>query len=101
MTIIVTGAAGSFIGSNIVKALNQRGITDIIAVDNLSKGENSKTLPSAKSPIISTNTNLSAREHILPYQNIEAVFHQGACSDTMNHDGLQVMKTTTSTRWIC
>ena len=33
MTIIVTGAAG-FIGSNIVKALNQRGITDIVAVDN-------------------------------------------------------------------
>ena len=32
MTIIVTGAAG-FIGSNIVKALNQRGITDIVAVD--------------------------------------------------------------------
>ena len=33
MTIIVTGAAG-FIGSNIVKTLNQRGITDIVAVDN-------------------------------------------------------------------
>ena len=36
MTIIVTGAAG-FIGSNIVKALNQRGRTDIIAVDNMKK----------------------------------------------------------------
>ena len=43
MTIIVTGAAG-FIGSNIVKALNQRGITDIVAVDNLSKGEKFKNL---------------------------------------------------------
>ena len=60
MTIIVTGAAG-FIGSNIVKALNQRGITDIVAVDNLTRGENSKTLPSAKSPTTSTNTNSSAK----------------------------------------
>ncbi|MFM8339773.1 MAG: NAD-dependent epimerase/dehydratase family protein, partial [Fluviibacter sp.] len=31
MAVLVTGAAG-FIGANIVKALNQRGITDIIAV---------------------------------------------------------------------
>ena len=34
MAVLVTGAAG-FIGANIVKALNARGITDIIAVDNL------------------------------------------------------------------
>ena len=34
MKIIVTGAAG-FIGSNLVKALNARGVTDILAVDNL------------------------------------------------------------------
>ena len=32
--IIVTGGAG-FIGANLVKALNARGETDIIAVDNL------------------------------------------------------------------
>ena len=38
MTIVVTGAAG-FIGSNIVKGLNNRGITDIIAVDDLTDGE--------------------------------------------------------------
>jgi nucleoside-diphosphate-sugar epimerase len=38
MYYIVTGAAG-FIGANLVKALNGRGITDIIAVDNLSRGD--------------------------------------------------------------
>ena len=33
---IVTGAAG-FIGSNLVKGLNDRGVHDIIAVDNLTQ----------------------------------------------------------------
>ena len=60
MTIIVTGAAG-FIGSNIVKALNQRGITDIVAVDNLSKGEKFKNLAECEIAIISINTNLSVK----------------------------------------
>ena len=38
MSFIVTGAAG-FIGANIVRGLNQRGITDILAVDNLTKSD--------------------------------------------------------------
>ena len=38
MKIVVTGAAG-FIGSNIIKSLNARGIDNIIAVDNLSQGD--------------------------------------------------------------
>ena len=43
MKIVVTGAAG-FIGSNIVKGLNQRGITDIIAVDDLRDGDKFRNL---------------------------------------------------------
>ena len=43
MKIVVTGAAG-FIGSNIVKGLNQRGFTDIIAVDDLRDGEKFRNL---------------------------------------------------------
>ena len=42
--ILVTGAAG-FIGANIVKALNERGVTKIIAVDNLSKAEKAEAFP--------------------------------------------------------
>ena len=39
VTILVTGAAG-FIGSVLLKALNDRGVTDVLAVDNLgSKGK--------------------------------------------------------------
>ena len=43
MYYIVTGAAG-FIGANIVKGLNGRGITDIIAVDNMKKADKFKNL---------------------------------------------------------
>ena len=35
--IIVTGGCG-FIGANIVKHLNDRGIKDILVVDNLTEG---------------------------------------------------------------
>ena len=38
MALLVTGAAG-FIGSNLVKALNDRGETDIVAVDNLERAD--------------------------------------------------------------
>ncbi|HNN46927.1 MAG TPA: NAD-dependent epimerase/dehydratase family protein, partial [Azospira sp.] len=43
MYTIVTGAAG-FIGSNIVKALNERGVDRIIAVDNMTKADKFKNL---------------------------------------------------------
>ena len=38
MYYVVTGAAG-FIGANLVRALNERGVTDIIAVDDLAQGD--------------------------------------------------------------
>lgn len=41
--IIVTGGAG-MIGSNIIKALNERGITDILVVDHLKNGRKFKNL---------------------------------------------------------
>ena len=43
MYTIVTGAAG-FIGANIVKGLNERGVTNILAVDNLTKADKFKNL---------------------------------------------------------
>ena len=36
--VVVTGAAG-FIGSNIIKGLNARGIINVIAVDDLKQGD--------------------------------------------------------------
>ena len=92
MTIIVTGAAG-FIGSNIVKGLNARGITDIVAVDNLSNGQKFKNLADCDIAHYLDKHEFirQVRDHIFPFSDIEAVFHEGACSDTMNHDGLYMM----------
>ena len=93
MTIIVTGAAG-FIGSNIVKALNQRGETNIIAVDNLTNGHKFRNLADCDIAHYLDKHEFirQVREHIFPFDNIRAVFHQGACSDTMNHDGKYMME---------
>ena len=53
--IVVTGAAG-FIGSNIVKALNARGIDDIIAVDDLTQGDKFRNLADLRIAIESAET---------------------------------------------
>ncbi|XLM19745.1 ADP-glyceromanno-heptose 6-epimerase, partial [Chromobacterium piscinae] len=91
MTIVVTGAAG-FIGSNLVKGLNQRGITDIIAVDNLSNGDKFHNLVDCE---ISHYLDKHEFLHLLldgEYEGeLTAILHQGACSDTMNHDGKYMM----------
>ena len=43
MKIVVTGAAG-FIGSNLIKGLNARGVDDVIAVDDLTAGDKFKNM---------------------------------------------------------
>ena len=92
MTIIVTGAAG-FIGSNIVKALNQRGETNIIAVDNLTNGHKFRNLADCDIAHYLDKHEFirQVREHLLPH-DIRAVFHQGACSNTMEHNGQYMME---------
>ena len=40
---IVTGGAG-FVGSNLVRELNRRGHTDILVVDNLTRGDKARNL---------------------------------------------------------
>lgn len=92
MTIIVTGAAG-FIGSNIVKALNRRGETDIIAVDNLTNGHKFRNLADCDIAHYLDKHEFirQVREHLVPH-DICAVFHQGACSNTMEHNGQYMME---------
>lgn len=86
MTVIVTGAAG-FIGANLVKALNVRGETDIVAVDNLARADKFRNLVDCElADYLDKETfrSLLARGAI---DRPEVVFHQGACSDTMATDG--------------
>lgn len=92
MTIIVTGAAG-FIGSNLVKALNVRENYEIIAVDNFDNPAKFHNL--VRSDISHFQDKRDFLKDILSgaydTRDIKAVFHQGACSDTMNHDGRYMM----------
>jgi ADP-L-glycero-D-manno-heptose 6-epimerase len=88
--IVVTGAAG-FIGSNIIKGLNARGIDDIIAVDDLKQGDKFRNLASLRiADYVDADTFYDAFASG-SYGQIEAVFHEGACSDTMELDGKYMM----------
>ena len=90
MKIVVTGAAG-FIGSNIVRGLNARGITDIIAVDDLRDGDKFRNLADLQIADYVDHTVFYDRFAHGAYGQVEAVFHEGACSDTMETDGRYMM----------
>jgi len=91
--IIVTGGAG-FIGSNIVKALNARGRSDIIVVDNLSSGVKFKNLADCEIADYVDKEDFIARIQAGDDfgGNVEAVFHEGACSSTTEWDGRYMMR---------
>ncbi|WP_367849194.1 ADP-glyceromanno-heptose 6-epimerase [Rhodoferax sp. WC2427] len=88
--IVVTGAAG-FIGSNIVKGLNARGITDIIAVDDLTQGDKYRNLADLQIADYVDADRFYDRFAQGAYGKVEAVFHEGACSDTMEMNGKYMM----------
>ncbi|SAL54467.1 ADP-L-glycero-D-manno-heptose-6-epimerase [Caballeronia turbans] len=90
MTIIVTGAAG-FIGSNIVKALNERGENRVIAVDNLTRADKFKNLVDCEIDDYLDKTEFVERFRRGDFGRVRAVFHEGACSDTMETDGRYMM----------
>ncbi|WP_067709315.1 MULTISPECIES: ADP-glyceromanno-heptose 6-epimerase [unclassified Erwinia] len=90
--IIVTGGAG-FIGSNIIKALNDKGHTDILVVDNLKDGTKFANLVD-----LNIADYMDKEDFLISiladedFGDVEAVFHEGACSSTTEWDGKYMME---------
>lgn len=89
--IVVTGAAG-FIGSNLIKGLNERGLFDIIAVDDLTQGDKFRNLVDLKIADYVDAADFYEAFAADAYGKVEAVFHEGACSDTMESNGKYMMQ---------
>ena len=92
MKVVVTGAAG-MIGSNLVHGLNAIGIDDIIAVDDLTDGPKYRNLLGARLSDYFDRSEFYDRFARGDFGKVDAVLHEGACSDTMEHDGKYMMDT--------
>ena len=90
--IIVTGGAG-FIGSNIVKGLNERGREDILVVDDLKDGTKFLNLVDCEILDYLDKDDFIARVRSRGGfgEPVEAIFHEGACSATTEWDGVYMM----------
>ena len=89
---IVTGGAG-FIGSNLVHELNAHGISDILIVDNFANARKFQNLHGARyvDYLDKREFRRALRENSLGINKIEAILHQGACSNTLEDDGVYMM----------
>jgi ADP-L-glycero-D-manno-heptose 6-epimerase len=91
--IIVTGGAG-FIGSNLVKALNISGRKDVVVVDDLTKGQQFTNIADCQLQDYLDKQEFLSKiiaDSDFDYP-LEAILHQGACSDTTNWDGKYMME---------
>ena len=84
--IVVTGAAG-FIGSNLVRGLNGRGQKDILAVDDLTEGDKFINLVDCRISDYMDKDEFRQRLAQGRLPGIQAILHQGACSDTTERNG--------------
>ncbi len=92
MRVVVTGAAG-MIGSNLVHGLNAIGIDQVIAVDDLTEGMKYRNLLGAGLADYFDRNEFYGRFERGELGRIDAVFHQGACSDTLEHNGRYMLET--------
>jgi ADP-L-glycero-D-manno-heptose 6-epimerase len=91
MMYVVTGGAG-FIGANLVKALNDRGEKDILVVDDLEHGDKFKNLVDCEIADYLDKRDFLERVNNGDFRKkFKAILHEGACSDTMEHNGVYMM----------
>ena len=90
--LIVTGGAG-FIGSNLVHELNANGISDILVVDNFANAKKFQNLHGARYVDFMDKQEFrrAIAENALGAGKVEAILHQGACSNTLEDDGVYMM----------
>jgi len=86
MKAVVTGAAG-MIGSNLVLGLNRLGVDNVIAVDDLTDGAKYRNLSGLQICDYFDRDDFYSRFERGEFGHIDAVLHQGACSDTMEQNG--------------
>jgi len=89
---IVTGGAG-FIGSNLVHELNSHGIADILIVDNFANSRKLLNLHGAQfvDYMDKREFRRALSQKALQIPDLKAIFHQGACVDTLVDDGVYMM----------
>ena len=88
--IVVTGAAG-FIGSCVVRYLNDKGLTNLLLVDDIKKTDKWKNLRNKKF------VDFISRHQLMHWlegreSEVNAFIHLGACSDTLETDGDYLME---------
>lgn len=87
---VVTGGAG-FIGSHIVRALNQKGYQDILVVDDLTDGRKFKNIVDYDIIDYMDQDLFLRRFSQGEIDKIDVIFHEGACSTTTERDGRYMM----------
>jgi len=85
--IVVTGGAG-FIGSNLIRELNQIGLDRILVVEDLSRAH-LRNLDACR--YLEVVGHREFLDRFADFGPIDLVFHQGACTDTMVTDRALMM----------
>src|SRR5258708_926106 len=86
-----SGGAAGLIAGGLAKGLNRRGVSEIIAVDNLRDADKFRNLADREIADYIDQAELAGELERLG-GSVEAVFHLGACSDTMESDGRFMME---------